>query len=87
MHESSESRTMDGSGDGRKAVRRVVLDGEPIQLSGRRVCGTESWRAFRRLTKAGYLRAVWLRGPLRGMEYHLTATGEARVAVRLGRLP
>ncbi len=68
-------------------MRRVTLDGERLDLTGRRICGMESWRAVRRLAKAGYLRAVWVRGPLRGMEYYLTAAGEAETAARRGRLP
>jgi hypothetical protein len=58
-------------------MRSVVLDGEHLELTGRRVSGMKNWRAVRRLARAGYLRAVWTRGLLHGMEYQLTDTGQA----------
>ncbi len=67
-------------------MRRVTLDGERLELTGRRISGMKNWRAVRRVAKAGYLRAVWARGPLRGVEYYLATAGEPETAARLGRL-
>jgi len=63
-----------------------VLGGESVEVSGRRISSMDNWRAVGRLARAGYLRAVWSHGPLRGMEYFLTASGEVEVAARHARL-
>ena len=63
-------------------MRAATIGGQRLELNGRRLCGMENWSALRRLVKAGYLRAVWVRRPLPGMEYRLTAAGEAEAGTR-----
>ena len=79
---------MAGTSRREKQVTKLAsLDGGRLEAAGRRACGTESWRAFRRLAKAGYLGAAWVRGPSRGTNHFLATSDEAETAARVGHLP